>query len=317
MLDASKAFDLVNHGVLFRKLLDRGLPLSVIRFLSSWYNVQQVSVRWGQSLSDSFSVSNGVRQGSVLSPVLFSVYLDELLEKLSKSGVGCHWGGAFVGALCYADDIVLLAPCASAMRHMLNICDSYATSHGLIFNANKTQLICFRRCHALRNIPFNNIPLSFLDEVSHLGHSLTYNLDDKQDIIRAVKHMNRKANSVLCKFSAVDPFTKCFLIKTYCLSLYGCSLWSLSSPSIRIIQAALNKLLRKVWNLPRDSHSGIVHCIAQIPAISNLLYDRFCSLFSSVLSFTGYNYTHGYTHYRHYIFDELHAAFIIRNLRSY
>ena len=338
-LDASKAFDLVNHGVLFRKLLDRGLPLSVIRFLSSWYNVQQVSVRWGQSLSDSFSVSNGVRQGSLLSPVLFSVYLDELLEKLSKSGVGCHWGGAFVGALCYADDIVLLAPCASAMRHMLNICDSYATSHGLIFNAIKTQLICFRRCHALRNIPtivFNNIPLSFLDEVSHLGHSLTYNLDDKQDIIRAVKHMNRKANSVLCKFSAVDPFTKCFLIKTYCLSLYGCSLWSLSSPSIRIIQVALNKLLRKLWNLPRDSHSGIVHCIAQIPAISNLLYDRFCSLFSSVLSssssllrsifvhssqftysFTGYNYTHGYTHYRHYIFDELHAAFIIRNLRSY
>ena len=208
----------------------------------------------------------------------FSVYLDELLEKLSKSGVGCHWGGAFVGALCYADDIVLLAPCASTMRHMLNICDSYATSHGLIFNANKTQLICFRRCHALRNIPTIVIPLSFLDEVSHLGHSLTYNLDDKQDIIRAVKHMNRKA------FSAVDPFTKCFLIKTYCLSLYGCSLWSLSSPSIRIIQVALNKLLRKLWNLPCDSHSGIVHCIAQIPAISNLLYDRFCSLFSSVLS---------------------------------
>ena len=147
--------------------------------------------------------------------------------------------------------------------------------------------------------------------------------------------MNRKANSVLCKFSAVDPFTKCFLIKTYCLSLYGCSLWSLSSPSIRIIQVAL-KLLRKLWNLPRDSHSGIVHCITQIPAISNLLYDRFCSLFSSVLSssssllrsifvhssqftysFTGYNYTHGYTHYRHYIFDELHAAFIIRNLSYY
>ena len=74
-------------------------------------HVQQVSVHWGQFLSDSFSVSNGVRQGSVLSPVMFSV---ELLEKLSNSGVGCHWGGAFVGALCYADDIVLSAPCASA-----------------------------------------------------------------------------------------------------------------------------------------------------------------------------------------------------------
>ena len=68
-LDASKAFDLVNHGVLFCKLFDRGLPLSVLRFLSSWYETQKMSVRWSHSFSDPFSVSNGVRQGSVLSPV--------------------------------------------------------------------------------------------------------------------------------------------------------------------------------------------------------------------------------------------------------
>ena len=74
-LDASKAFDLVNHGILFQKLYDRGLSQTVIRFLSSWYLTQQMSVRWGNSLSDSFKVTNGVRQGSVLSPVLFSVYL--------------------------------------------------------------------------------------------------------------------------------------------------------------------------------------------------------------------------------------------------
>ena len=190
-LDASKAFDLVNHGVLFCKLFDRGLPL---RFLSSWYETQKMSVRWSHSFSDPFSVSNGVRQGSVLSLCLFGWIVGDV-------GVGCHWGGSFVGALCYADDIVLLAPCASALRHMLNICDSFATSRGLVFNANKTQLICFRRCHTLSNIPtisFNDITLPFLKEVTHLGHILTYNLDDKPDIIRAVKDMNRKANSVLC-----------------------------------------------------------------------------------------------------------------------
>jgi hypothetical protein len=90
-----------------------------------------------------FHVSNGVRQGSVLSPVLFAVYLDGLLAELSGSGVGCYWGSLFAGAFCYADDIVLLAPCASALRTMLDICSSYAVSHGLEFNANKTQLICF------------------------------------------------------------------------------------------------------------------------------------------------------------------------------
>ena len=73
----------------------------------------------------------------------------------------------------------------------------------------------------------------FVDEVSHLGHILTYNLNDKQDIIRVAKDMNLEANSILCKFSALDSAIKCYLIKSYCLSLYGSALWSLGSPSIK------------------------------------------------------------------------------------
>ena len=69
----------------------------------------------------SFSVSNGVRQGGVLSPYLFAAYLDSLLDELSFSGAGCYWRLLFAGAFCYADDVVLLAPCASALRKMLSI----------------------------------------------------------------------------------------------------------------------------------------------------------------------------------------------------
>ena len=78
-------------------------------------------------------------QGSVLSLHLFTVYLDGLLADLCNPGVGCYWDCTFVGGgYSYADDVVLLAPCASAMRKMLQICFSFSPSHELKFNANKT-----------------------------------------------------------------------------------------------------------------------------------------------------------------------------------
>ncbi len=136
-LDASKAFDRVNHTTLFKMLIDRNLPPTVLRFLFSWYRDQELVVRWNVDISASFNVSNGVRQGGVLSPILFTVYIDELLQRLSRLGIGCQLGGHSVCALGYADDIALLAPSPSAMRILLKECESFASEFDI------TQLICF------------------------------------------------------------------------------------------------------------------------------------------------------------------------------
>jgi hypothetical protein len=89
--------------------------------------------------TDYFSAVNGVKQGAVLSPVLFCVYVDNLLVALSNAGVGCFIGSTFVGALAYADDIVITAPTATAMRKLLAICDRYACEYHMSFNARKTK----------------------------------------------------------------------------------------------------------------------------------------------------------------------------------
>ena len=160
---------------------------------------------------------------------------------------GCpYWGHLFAGAVCYADDIVLLTLCPSALRILLNICSTFADTHGLSFKANKTQLICFHQ-HSFSATPgdifFRDTLLQYTDEVTHLGHILTSNLNDRSDIIRVVKDLNRKANSLLFVFCAVDPFVKNFLLKSYCLSLYGCGLWSLSSFSIKILEVLEHLIL--------------------------------------------------------------------------
>ena len=74
-LDVSKAFDRVNHTTLFEKLLRRDLPLPVASLLLSWYTHQELKVRWSSSFSMPFNISNGVRQGGVLPPILLNYYL--------------------------------------------------------------------------------------------------------------------------------------------------------------------------------------------------------------------------------------------------
>ena len=98
------------------------------------YTANQVRVLWAGLTSDYFSALNGVKQGGVISPILFCIYIDDLLIKLSLAGVGCYVGLNFVGALAYADDIVLLAPTPTAMRKLLAICDSYASEYDIVFN---------------------------------------------------------------------------------------------------------------------------------------------------------------------------------------
>ena len=106
-LDASKAFDRINHDTLFKKLVNRNVPAYIVRLLVFWYSHQQMFVKWGNVMSSGFTVSNGVRQGGVLSPYLFNVYIDGLSELLNTCRTGCYSGVSKVNHLMYADDLVL------------------------------------------------------------------------------------------------------------------------------------------------------------------------------------------------------------------
>ena len=77
-LDASKAYDRVNHWTLFKKLLKRSISVIIVRILMFWYSNQNLCIKWGTQKSSFFTISNGVRQGGILSPVLFSIYMDDL-----------------------------------------------------------------------------------------------------------------------------------------------------------------------------------------------------------------------------------------------
>ena len=83
------------------------------------------SVRWNNVLGDSFLVKCGVRQGGVLSPYLFALYVDDLISQLRQSGYGLHIGQYFAGCVVYADDIALLSVSCYGLQCLINVCSYY------------------------------------------------------------------------------------------------------------------------------------------------------------------------------------------------
>ena len=119
-----------------------------------------------------FTVSNGVRQGGVLSPLLFSVYVDGLFMRLRHSGYGCRIGPHFVGAVGYADDICILSLTPYGLRTMVSICEAYANDYCIEFNGSKCEMLIFSR----QPLPENMYPRVFSQQRSCACKRICYSL---------------------------------------------------------------------------------------------------------------------------------------------
>ena len=92
-LDITKAFDKINHYKLFLCLMDRFISGNIIKLLANWYLKINTVVKWNNSITISVLLTAGVRQGGILTLILFSVYIDELLTLLNNSKLGCFVRG--------------------------------------------------------------------------------------------------------------------------------------------------------------------------------------------------------------------------------
>ncbi len=109
-VDVNKAFDRVCHDKLFQILIDRKMPAIALRSVLDMYQRQCMRTVWKAKFSRQFGTSNGIRQGGIVSPMLFGIYMDVLLDKLQSEGYGCWIGNHYYGSIGYADDLKLLSP---------------------------------------------------------------------------------------------------------------------------------------------------------------------------------------------------------------
>ena len=226
-------------------------------------------------------MTNGVRQGGVLSPQLFSVYVDELLEKLKINGVGCHIGHHFIGALGYADDIVLICPSLSGLRDMIKICEDYAKDHNILFNGKKSKYLIFGKYEYNAKLQLNNEVVPRCESAEHLGHFL-HTKDTNNELTKdAIKAFHKGFHGFMSRFSGCSTLTKNKLLHQYCRSMYGSQLWLLPSQSVSNMCTQWRKAHQQVLSLPYRTHCDLIPLIAENIPIEIFLDCKFLGFYKS------------------------------------
>ena len=285
LLDATKAFDRVDFLKLFRLLLSRNLCPLMIQLLISMYVRQSMKVKWNGSTSHPFPISNGVKQGGVLSPVLFCLYMDMLLDRLQCLGRGAHIGDLFVGALGYADDLALVSNSVSAMDEMLAVCERFACEYSLKFNGTKSQSLFFcpsgTRPGAAPLFSLQGQQIPQVKSAIHLGTSIGCGAEDA-NLEKAATDMAVAANKLRCAFGSTPLAVRRRLFRTFCSSFYGSPLWNLTK--IERLCTRWRQSLRGLLGLPMRTHRWLIPLVARIPPPDTELPWRFAKFWKTCRS---------------------------------
>ena len=289
LLDLKKAFDLVKLSKLFCKLSEK-IPPIMIRFIVIMYTSQSCHVTWNGIRSDDFSISNGVRQGAVLSPSLFNVYIDDLYEILKKTGFGCKIQGVYFGCFGYADDLALLAPSREALQALINECSVYFREHGITISTHpdikktKTKILVFGVKSPPSPLYLNNKQLPIVDSWIHLGHVINTDESSHHDLEEKRRAIVGRVHSLLQELGPQDPSVFFKLMRIYILHLYGCPLWDIYSERATKLWSTWHKTIKMVYDLPYGTHRYLLNDLVTYDHLKKLIIKRFLKFHQSVIT---------------------------------
>jgi len=127
---------------LFTKLTKKNISVNLLSLLELWFSVSMTCVKWSLVYSDYFSLACGVRQGGVLSPSLFAIFIDSVVDRVIESGLGCYLKMTCFSILLYADDIVLIAPFVHSLQLLLRTFEDKLLC--LDMRLNNKESVCIR-----------------------------------------------------------------------------------------------------------------------------------------------------------------------------
>ena len=174
-IDFSKAFDSIPRDILFKKLSKYGIKGRFFNIIKNIYNNDKACVKMHNRCTENFEINQGVRQGCVLSPLLFNIFLSDLAKTLDTAGSKIQVNDQELNTLFWADDIIMFAKTENTLRDMLKTLEVYSNENKLEINTDKTKIMTFNKTGRIirRDFYLNNIRLENVRTYKYLGFVLT------------------------------------------------------------------------------------------------------------------------------------------------
>ncbi len=182
-IDLKKCFDFIDRDLLLYKLLLNKIDGKMYNSIKSIYASSTSCIRINNKLTDWFNCTTGVKQGCNLSPTLFTVFANDLVQEINDLDLGIKLDDTKVSMLMYADDIVLITNTEEKLQAMLNVLHEWCKRWRVLINTNKSKCVHFRKGRTQRTeftfkIGENN--LETVEQYKYLG--VTFH--DKNDFSR-------------------------------------------------------------------------------------------------------------------------------------
>jgi hypothetical protein len=235
-VDLKKAFDSVYRNALWLKLYRCGVQGKILRIIRDMYEKVKSCVRHCNTYTDYFECSVGLRQGEVISPLMFALFVEDLeLHLQDNNTAGIHIDDVALILLLFADDMVILAKDVHELQYELDLLYSYCNNWGLEINVLKTKVMVFRKRGKLRqdeHWTYNGQQLEVVNDFNYLGVVFNYtgNFNLNQE------HISGKALRALHVLQMntrnlnISPKLLCQLFDSFVGSTlgYACEIWGFS-----------------------------------------------------------------------------------------
>ena len=285
-LDLRKAFDTVPRKILFAKLEALGIDGKFLEVIRDLFTGTIARVRIADHYSPSFEIQSGVMQGSKLGPLLFIIFLNDLLLDIESKGLGAMVGELKISSLCFADDIMLITDSPNKLQKLINICGMWSIKNGMRFKIDKCKVMTLNLQIPKESFYLLGEEVKFVSEYKYLGvtfsnkrqtslitHHISTILEKAERRINCIRHFGfqsdglRPATSIMMYKTLVRPILE-YAAQVLCYRHYYYRSGKKEEAAnnkidehVVKLEAFQNRMLKKLVPCPKSTSPAIVRIL--------------------------------------------------------